>query len=609
MKILVIGNGFDLAHELPTKYMDFLKFIYKIKIINTWHGDLNSYKRVQFDEDKDTNKLSEFVKSYIVSAFAKRDNPDAILQELISLSANNFWIEYFSDKKNYKFDGWIDFESEISQVIQYLDEYNKTQLSGTFIETQDVRNETNEIINLIVKLIYRDTSTHKTDFNSLKNRLLCDLNSLIRCLEIYLHDCLGKYEINCISPDIKDIDFDKVLSFNYTDTYKKTYSPFNESIDYDFIHGKTDSLRNIVANNMVLGIDEYLVGESKNKDTTFIEFKKFYQRIHKQTGCHYNDWINEIKKLGSEHDVYIFGHSLDITDKDVLKDLIDNDNVKTTIFYLNKDVYGKQIANLVKVLGQDNLIAKVSGSKKSIEFKEQISMLPLKETDFEILRDINSLYTLYTLTDANAKNLTRKIIANIENKNISYFKTQHNVISIYEALIELDYNDTELVFKLLKIAEELSQFNEDFTIEQFDSDEWGFTNIAGEYYCDERVINFINLINRNNKSKSKKMYESTIIDMSKSANLEFLNLIPYDIAINNIDDLSKMMDILFSKFSESNVQIELMWNYIDKIIYITDEAIFKQYIETKLIETKDIILTSRLKYIKFKFDKIRTSNI
>ena len=26
MNILVIGNGFDLAHELPTKYTDFLKF-------------------------------------------------------------------------------------------------------------------------------------------------------------------------------------------------------------------------------------------------------------------------------------------------------------------------------------------------------------------------------------------------------------------------------------------------------------------------------------------------------------------------------------------------------------------------------------------------------
>ena len=27
MNILVLGNGFDLAHGLPTKYADFLEFI------------------------------------------------------------------------------------------------------------------------------------------------------------------------------------------------------------------------------------------------------------------------------------------------------------------------------------------------------------------------------------------------------------------------------------------------------------------------------------------------------------------------------------------------------------------------------------------------------
>ena len=27
MNILIIGNGFDLAHNLPTTYKDFLKFI------------------------------------------------------------------------------------------------------------------------------------------------------------------------------------------------------------------------------------------------------------------------------------------------------------------------------------------------------------------------------------------------------------------------------------------------------------------------------------------------------------------------------------------------------------------------------------------------------
>ena len=32
MNILIIGNGFDLAHNLPTKYTDILEFLRIIKI-------------------------------------------------------------------------------------------------------------------------------------------------------------------------------------------------------------------------------------------------------------------------------------------------------------------------------------------------------------------------------------------------------------------------------------------------------------------------------------------------------------------------------------------------------------------------------------------------
>ncbi len=72
--------------------------------------------------------------------------------------------------------------------------------------------------------------------------------------------------------------------------------------------------------------------------------------------------------------LYIFGHSLDVTDRDILQDLILTENVHTTIFYLNKKVLGQQIANLVKVLGQDELIKRTGGSTKTIEFRQQREM-------------------------------------------------------------------------------------------------------------------------------------------------------------------------------------------------------------------------------------------
>ena len=46
-------------------------------------------------------------------------------------------------------------------------------------------------------------------------------------------------------------------------------------------------------------------------------------------------------------------------------------NTTTTIFYLNNDVYAQQIANMVKIIGQDELINRVHGSNPSIIFKQQ----------------------------------------------------------------------------------------------------------------------------------------------------------------------------------------------------------------------------------------------
>ena len=69
--------------------------------------------------------------------------------------------------------------------------------------------------------------------------------------------------------------------------------------------------------------------------------------------------------------VYIIGHSLDITDKDILEAvMLMNDN-KTIIFHHDQDALGKQIANLVKVIGQDNLISMVHGSNARIILQQQ----------------------------------------------------------------------------------------------------------------------------------------------------------------------------------------------------------------------------------------------
>ncbi len=415
MNILVIGNGFDLAHGLPTKYTDFLDWIKKYQQFYSY----STRKRTAGYREE-----NEPILKYFNNLFYKDENK-YLCDEIFSLIKGNFWLEYFLNTPMYQKEKWIDFESEISKVIQSLDDDMNLSISTHFSLDDKIQHITNEFLNQK----YIDWFAKRT-YKELRDFLLDDLNKLIRALEIYLCDYVQKTDITVISPDIQKITMQinsdthtalpaKVLSFNYTNMFEKLYG-VSHGIEYDYIHGKADVNNTIESNNMVLGIDEYLPDDRKDKDVEFIAFKKFYQRIYKETGCRYKEWVDRIRKnyesyilneeknraksdngfsiaqkksldnvnKGEEmrvsnvkletHKLYIFGHSLDTTDKDILRDLILNDNVYTTIFYLNKDVLGQQIANLVKVIGQDELIRRTGGSTKTIEFKQQQDMVERK---------------------------------------------------------------------------------------------------------------------------------------------------------------------------------------------------------------------------------------
>lgn len=94
--------------------------------------------------------------------------------------------------------------------------------------------------NEFIQSVYTtDTIIQNITFEEIRNKLILDLNKLIRTLEYYLIEYVGKIEIEFLSSDIKGINPDKVLNYNYTDTYQKLYGK-DKQIDYDFIHGKAD---------------------------------------------------------------------------------------------------------------------------------------------------------------------------------------------------------------------------------------------------------------------------------------------------------------------------------------------------------------------------------
>ena len=428
MKILLIGNGFDLEHRLPTTYKNFLDFCEKVKDIYSQPFTNESARLNIYKTSLDNWIVDDYIKDQLLNAFKSRSSirctnrprhlkivtSNEILNELYPFIETNAWLEYFFKQHSYldaaQKINWIDFESEISQVIQALSSIRSK-----------IKNKNNSAITSNeVSIIKSICNTSPFSINELEdinkldkfiNFLDGDLEALIRALEIYIAAFVHNIDITHISSDIKDLAIDRVLSFNYSDTYERVYGT-DKKIIYDYIHGKADITKNIKTCNLVLGIDEFLPDNQKDEELDCLSFKKYYQRIYKSTDNAYLDWADNIReeynnylksfdlsrnriadpisyppklyhvKTGPstitypQHTLYVFGHSLDVTDKDILKLFICNNNVQTKIFYPRKNendktALGKLIKNLVRIIGQDELIRRTGGTHKTIEFIPQ----------------------------------------------------------------------------------------------------------------------------------------------------------------------------------------------------------------------------------------------
>ncbi len=374
--ILIIGNGFDLAHGLPTRYTDFLEFANRAMRIYTYTDtpdaefEYNNSWIVPWSEEKPDDEARIFLAQRLKELFQSRKAryiqsvKDSTCQTLV-INGNdrldllngylkeNIWFHYINNLYNQRKtcgENWIDFEKEISFIIatfdnaheslsQFLDDLDKKHLDAA-----NLPSAVSEKISIFRKACasgFNDTIYNvfsKFTVRDLRSKLYKDLENLILAFEIYLTDFVEDIPVTKSLTAIESIKPRYVMSFNYTKTYEKRYKRVGDSVQVCYVHGTCDKTREPEKNNMVLGIDEYLPSDLQSERTDFCIFKKFVQRIRKQNDVSYASWAakfenaepvihesdyyKEIIKRTLDNtvtDVFICGHSLDVTDKDILR--------------------------------------------------------------------------------------------------------------------------------------------------------------------------------------------------------------------------------------------------------------------------------------------------
>lgn len=397
MNIFILGNGFDLHHSLPTSYMNFLNTV-KFLVDNYEKDTMKSVGNV-FSSKKLQETDSSISESYSLYNKIYDDIPlnESQASIMIMMAKTNIWFKYFTQCVNKNF-GWIDLEKEIAFVIDtfrlafekispkfglkhIMPEQNRMVVLKHFNffynagpANHYVGNPMEEAKTVKEKYCFENhigSNVIEVNKAAIVNDLYKSLQKCADILKLYLTIFVESLVIKMNDAQIlpkKSIyeNGGRVITFNYTKTFEYLYAT---SDNVNHIHGSLD-------NNIVLGVNPDDFDELGYLDTLFIQFKKYYQRVFFKSDIPHLQMIKNIdlyKKYGGIS-LYIIGHSLDITDEDIIKEWILNAK-EIKIFYHEENAIGTYIKNLVSMFGKKDF--------DELRVNNSLQFLPIPTLEWE----------------------------------------------------------------------------------------------------------------------------------------------------------------------------------------------------------------------------------
>lgn len=346
-RIVIIGNGLDIAHGLETRYLDFVSYY-----------------------------LKKFLKKLIKDGLCVMDNPFFILK----INASNRLLFQGNPKGNGVIDELFSSQNIMKHGIEALMQENNIEfkykdnlnlLKFTLDENnKDWGNIENSFIKMMDKII--DDS----------KELTIELNYQLEILKDELFEYLKDYVEPKIDENTKINELEEIIfsdpeivneiifiNFNYTSTLKyliKTrmnpYQQFfttgnrivnvNYNIKFYHIHGSIEK-----------GKKSIIFGYGNENHRSYDKFKlihpqvslKNFKTVWYNKYSEYQDVLKQIKS--GEYEVFCFGHSFSSTDKTLLKTIFSNKNcLRVKNFYKkNIDDYSRNFIDILLILDNDEM--------------------------------------------------------------------------------------------------------------------------------------------------------------------------------------------------------------------------------------------------------------
>ncbi|EEV37657.1 conserved hypothetical protein (plasmid) [Enterococcus casseliflavus EC10] len=333
-KLIILGNGFDLASGLKSRYYDFFSSRFNEDLINDLDYAWKDFKEnIYYENVWFHTKFDRMEKKESYGRIAERKISNSLgvehkIYESIKASELTFWdlVFYFSkfrsDSQDFSDYDWCDVEKRMLEFFQTPEElkevpsFTRLDSLGTLLclhlayyLPRETRADSNKNI---IAYFYDELRIFESNFSKYITEISKDKGYVNEALRIIV-------EIS--EANIQKID-NKIFSFNYTDPFSKYH------LDSINVHGKAET------NSILLGVDQ----ESIIPDAKIFRFTKtFRQMTETKLDKNYEDII--LPEKDEIQEIAFFGHSLSKFDYSYFQTIFDhydlyNSSIQLVFYYM-----------------------------------------------------------------------------------------------------------------------------------------------------------------------------------------------------------------------------------------------------------------------------------
>lgn len=346
-KLIIIGNGFDLAHGYPTRYTDFILWLAKRELRNLYDSRMQSQQRDNplFHCSVDTRgpmlaDIEVYLDKNVLALIDKACQgtiPDIMFSNPHSRGHRSTNYEPFTMRATGSFprtlfrntcENWVDIEQVYYNCLKEILKDGSPDLE-------------NHLKELNVQLAYLRDQLREYLLSLKRDTFIPGFQTIINTHINY--ENLFKpddWKTLYIDPEeLKANSKSYVLNFNYTDTVKQ-YIAANHTVVVNNIHGDINDL----GNPLIFGY-----GDELDDDFSLMEkqeAKGFLEHVKSLWYLRTRNYHNLIRFIESGYyQIQIIGHSCGRSDRTLLNMVFEHDNCNSVDIFYRKRVNGSDSFN------------------------------------------------------------------------------------------------------------------------------------------------------------------------------------------------------------------------------------------------------------------------